>query len=321
MSSEHILVTGALGCIGAWVVRHLVAAGVAVTVFDLSNKAYRMQLIMGEEDIARVRFIVGDIADPQAVTDTVAASGATTIIHLAALQIPACRANPTLGAQVNVVGTVNVFEAARKAGHRRLVYASSAAVYGPVEEYPPGPLADDAPLLPRSLYGVFKQADEGIARVYWHEHGISSIGLRPYVVYGPGRDQGLTSSPTKAMLAAAAGAPYHIAYGGHFDMQYAGDVARSMIAALHVPFDGSRAFNLGGTVAHMADVVAAITRAAPASRGQISFDEKSLGYPEAMDGSAARAVLGDLSVTPLDAGVAETVATFRRALDKGLIAP
>ncbi len=321
MMNAHILVTGALGCIGAWTVHLLAAAGAKVTVFDLSNRAHRMQLIMDADVIARVQFIEGDITDPHAVEDALTASGAAAIIHLAALQIPACRANPTLGAQVNVVGTVNVFEAARKAGHRRLVYASSAAVYGPAEEYPPGPLADDAPLLPRSLYGVFKQADEGIAKVYWHDHGISSIGLRPYVIYGPGRDQGLTSSPTKAMLAAAAGEPYHIAYGGRCNMQYAGDVAHSLIAALDVPFMGAQAFNLRGNAVGMAEVVAAIERAAPESAGQITFEAQSLGYPEAMDGSAVRTLLGELPITPLAEGVAETIAVFRRALAKGLIVP
>jgi nucleoside-diphosphate-sugar epimerase len=137
----------------------------------------------------------------------------THIIHLAALQVPFCKAKPSLGAAVNVVGTVNVFEAAKRAGLKQVVYASSVAVYGISEEYPDAPLAHDAPHKPRTLYGVYKHANEGSARISYQDDGISSIGLRPYIVYGPGRDQGMTSGPTKAILAAVLGQPYHIGFG------------------------------------------------------------------------------------------------------------
>ncbi|MCO6451404.1 MAG: NAD(P)-dependent oxidoreductase [Caldilineales bacterium] len=320
MSEERVLVTGALGCIGAWVVRTLLREGAVVSVFDLSDDAHRMRLIMPDEEIARVQFIRGDITEPAAVDAAFAESKATRIMHLAALQIPACRGNPVLGARVNVVGTVNVFEAARKAGINHIVYASSIAVYGPAEDYPPGPLSPDAPLLPRTLYGVFKQADEGIAKVYWYDHGISSLSLRPYIVYGPGRDQGLTSSPTRAMLAAAAGLPFHIPYGGRADMHYVADIAAILTRALRTSYQGADAFNIRGSVVDMAEVVAAIEAVAPEMRGQITFAESKLPYPEEVDDSAARAALGNLPHTPLADGVAETIATFRQALVAGRIA-
>lgn len=319
--SERVLVTGALGCIGAWVVRNLVAEGVPTAVLDVSTAAHRMRLIMSDEEIARVQFIVADIADLAAVEQAFQDSQATQIIHLAGLQIPACRANPALGARVNVLGTVNVFEAARRAGLGRVVYASSIAVYGPKEEYPPEPVRHDAPLRPRTHYGVYKQANEGTARVYWLEHGISSIGLRPYVVYGPGRDQGLTSSPTKAMLAAAAGKGDHIGYGGRCDMQYADDVARTFIQALRAPFDGAEAFNLRGGVARMDEVVAAIEAAAPSLAGQFTFDKAPLPYPEEFDDSALIAALGPPPHTPLAEGVARTIHLFEEALQAGRLAP
>ena len=90
-----------------------------------------------------------------------------------------------------------------------LAYASSVAVYGPANIYPPGPLADDAPLAPVTLYGVTKEANEGWAAIYWQDYAVPSVGLRPFFVYGPGRDQGVSSTPTKAMAAAAIGRPYH----------------------------------------------------------------------------------------------------------------
>src|SRR4029078_12050555 len=103
-----------------------------------------------------------------------------------------------VGAMFNVVGTFNVFEAARALGLTRVVYASSAAVFGLADE------AVDETVSPSPLThsGVFKQANEGNPRVYSADHGISSVGLRPFSVYGVGRDSGLTSDPTRAIKSA-----------------------------------------------------------------------------------------------------------------------
>ena len=314
MAEERFLLTGALGCIGAWVVRNLIQADIPTTILDLGSNPHRMQLIMSDAEIAQVRFITGDITDLATVERAFGESGATRIIHLAGLQVPFCKADPPLGARVNVVGTVNIFEAARRAGLPRVVYASSIAVYGLAEEYPGGPLAHDAPMLPRTHYGVYKQANEGTARIYWLDDGLSSIGLRPYTVYGPGRDQGMTSTPTKAMLAAALGQPYHISFGGRTDMQFADDVARAFIRAAQAPFEGAEVFNLRGSVVSMAEIVAAIEAVEPAMRDQITFEAAGLPFPVEMDDTPATAALGPLPRTPLAEGVARTIEIFKQAL-------
>jgi UDP-glucuronate 4-epimerase len=320
MSHERFLITGALGCIGAWAVRHLVRAGIPTVVFDLGGDPHRLRLIMEPDELAQVRFITGDITDLAAIEAAVRDSGTTHLIHLAALQVPFCKADPPLGARVNVVGTVNLFEAAKRAGIKQVVYASSIAVYGMSDDYPDEPLPHEALPKPRTHYGVYKQANEGTARIYWLDDGVASLGLRPYTVYGPGRDQGLTSGPTKAMLAAAAGQPYHIAFGGRCVYQFAGDAARIFIQAARQPISGADAFNLGGSTAHMADMVTAIEAAAPDMRGSITYDERPLPFPEAVDDSAVTSVLGPLPYTSLHEGVAQTVETFRRALSSKLIA-
>ena len=321
MQTERFLVTGALGCIGAWVVRNLVREGVPTAIFDQASDPRRLRLIMADEELARVQMVGGDISDLTAIEGALKETGATHLIHLAALQVPFCKADPSLGARVNVVGTVNVFEAAKRCGLPRVVYASSAAVYGISEDYPEGPLGHDAALRPQTHYGVYKQANEGTARVYWKDNGISSIGLRPYVVYGPGRDQGLTSGPTTAMLAATLGERFEIPFGGRFDLQFADDVARAFLRAARAPFEGADVFNLRGSVVHMREIVEAIEAAAPAMRGKLSFADVKLGFPEEMDGTPLLSVLGPLPHTSLAEGIAATMSTFQQALADGRPVP
>jgi UDP-glucuronate 4-epimerase len=241
------------------------------------------------------------------------------LIHLAALQVPFCKATPVLGAQVNVVGTVNIFQAAKRCGIKQVVYASSIAVYGTSEEYPDGLVDDHATLHPRSLYGVYKQANEGTARIYWQDDAIASIALRPYVVYGPGRDQGMTSGPTKAMLAAAAGQAFNIPFGGCCIYQYVRDVARVFIQAARTPFQGAEVFNMRGAVVPMETIVSAIEQAEPSAAGRITFTGQPLSLPSDVDDSRLHATLGSIPETPLQQGVEETIHIFKRALAQGRI--
>ncbi|HKF74924.1 MAG TPA: NAD-dependent epimerase/dehydratase family protein, partial [Candidatus Dormibacteraeota bacterium] len=218
---ERFLVTGALGCIGAWTVRRLVEEGTPVVATDLAGDAHRWRLLdPGLE--GSVPLVRCDVTDAEALRRLVAGHGITHVVHLAALQVPFARADPALGARVNVEGMAVVLETARRLRDqvRGVAFASSIAVFGPAARYGPGPLPDDAAPAPATLYGAYKLADEWMSRVYDLDHGITSIGLRPAVVYGPGRDQGLTSSPTMAMLAAAAGRPWRIDWNGSAGYQH-----------------------------------------------------------------------------------------------------
>jgi nucleoside-diphosphate-sugar epimerase len=146
MPNDRFLITGALGCIGAWTVRNLVREGTPVVVFDLASDPRRLKLIMSDDELARVTFVTGDITDLEALERALDDHAITRVIHLAALQIPFVRANPPLGARVNVVGTVNVFEAVARRRDRigSLVYASSAAVYDAVDAGESGVVAHGA---------------------------------------------------------------------------------------------------------------------------------------------------------------------------------
>jgi nucleoside-diphosphate-sugar epimerase len=307
MSEPRFLVTGAYGCIGAWVVHELVADGRHVVTFDLSDEPRRLRLLLDDDEIADVAHVSGDIADLVAVEAAIDFHGVTHVIHLAALQVPFCRADPPLGARVNVVGTVNVFEAASRRTHLApIVYASSIAAFdrdGTMSGHP------------STIYGVYKRANESTASVYLAEHGVSSTGLRPHTIYGVGRDQGVTSAPTTAMLAAAAGVGYTIPYGGGAQLQLARDAARAFVAASLAGHEGATVHNLPGRRVPIEEVVAALD--APG----IGFDDVRLPFPEEVDGASFTASFPDYEETPLAEGVAATVDRFRALLAEGLVHP
>src|SRR5581483_1751623 len=129
MPSERWLITGALGCVGAWCCRQLVREGHAVVAFDLGTDRRRWELVMSSEEIAAIDHVSGDITELDAVERALADNDTTHLIHLAAMLIPLAAADPPRGALVNVVGTVNIFEAAKRHGLAGLSYASSVAVY------------------------------------------------------------------------------------------------------------------------------------------------------------------------------------------------
>jgi UDP-glucuronate 4-epimerase len=304
---EKFLVTGAFGCIGAWVTRVLVEKHVPVVGFDLGDDPYRLQLVLSSEQLEGVPRVRGDVTDLQALDRAISEHGITHVVHLAALLIPQIKANPPGGAAVNVLGTTNVLEVSKRRGLQGVAYASSAAVYGPDDA---GGIEDARN--PATLYGVFKLANEATARVYWKEDGVGSIGLRPYVVYGPGRDQGLTADPTLAMAAAARGEGYRIGFGGRCQMHYALDAAHTFVAAARAASDTCAVFNLGGPVSSMREVVTAIEQAAPEVTRAIGFEDTALPFPESLDSGALEETVGHTPSTPLAEGVRATIEHFRQ---------
>jgi nucleoside-diphosphate-sugar epimerase len=287
------------------------AQNAAVVCFDQSADPQRLRQIMDDDEIARARFVAGDICDEAALTKLVNDYSITNIIHLAGVQVPVCRANPRLGAMINVVGTINVFEAARQTNGqvRRIAYASSAAVFGEAEE---GHVAkeDEAGRM-ATHYGAFKRCNEDNARVYSLDHGLPSAGLRPLTVYGVGRDFGITSGPTKAMKAAVVGRPYHIAFGGKTDFLYAGDTAEAFIRAAATDLPGARVFNLHGDTVAVADIIAAIETLIPAAKGAITCAPAGMPMPSHLDDTAIRAALQLPPATTLAEGVRETIERFQ----------
>ena len=315
----RVLLTGGYGCIGSWIARNLVARGDDVWIYDLNEDLTRMRQVLDDDQAGLVRFVQGDVTDLPRLTSALDELEISHVVHLAGLQVPICRADPLLGARVNVIGTLAVFEAvkAHTPQIQRLVYASSAAVFGAPDTYGLGELGDDVPLRPTTHYGVFKCCNEANARIYYQDHGITSVGLRPWTVYGVGRDFGMTSEPTKAIKCVALRRKYHITYGGLQDLQYADDVARTFIRCLEAPLKGAKAYNLRGSVVDLAEFRRILCSVAPEAGDLVTFGDRQLPIAYDLSDKALQRDLGPVPFTALEDGIQQTLARFRRLLLDG----
>lgn len=312
-SHSKFLVTGAKGFIGAWVVKNLVERGDRPWIFDQDAQSHRLTALLTPTQMAQISFIEGDITQKTDVEKAVGDHGITHIIHLAALQVPACAANTVLGASVNVLGTLNVFETAKRRRDlvKSVVYASSAAVFGPEDLYGSETVGEGAPLQPTTHYGVFKQCNEGNARVYFDNDGISSCGLRPWAVYGVGRDQGITSGPTKAIKAAVVGRPYTIRFTGGLDLQYVRDTAEIFLRCADAGLSGARVYTLRGSVIEVSEFLKVLGELLPPSRHLVKAEGGKLSIAYDLGDSALVRDLRDVPRTSLETGIQETVAIFK----------
>jgi nucleoside-diphosphate-sugar epimerase len=315
----RVLITGGYGFIGAWIIRTLLARGDSVFVFDLKEDPRRLRLILSDANVNKVMFVPGDVTDLPALTAALRAHAITHVIHLAGLQVPTCRTDPLLGAKVNVLGTLAVFEAIKALGGQvqRLVYASSAAVFGGPDKYRNTPLADDVMLVPSTHYGVFKCCNEGNARIYHQDHGIDSVGLRPWTVYGVGRDLGMTSEPTKAIKAVLLGRPYAINFGGWTDFQYVDDVAKTFVNCLDRPYTGARSYNLRGAVVTLKEFHTTLCKVLPEAAKLVTTGTTQIAIAYDLSDGGLQSDLGPMPKTSLEDGIRETVAMFQQLQSEG----
>lgn len=304
-----VLVTGAGGCIGAWVCAILSRSGVPVIASDIAKSPARAALIMGEEAAQALDWTALDVTDGAAVAGLVSDSGVGAIIHLAGLQVPFCAANPALGARVNVEGTINILEAARHNQIRRTVFASSVAAAA----FPPGgPYRE-------TLYGAYKVANEQTAFVYWNDWQVPSVGLRPNVVYGVARDQGISSKNTIGIQAAVLGEPYDIPFTGPYSWLYAGEAAAAFIAAVGQDGAGAHTFDLNGRCDTIEAGLAALDRLSPNHR--VTAGGAPFPFPPDLDEAPLRRHLPDYPAISVSVGVEATWRAFTELQSQGRLPP
>jgi len=296
-----VLVTGGSGFVGAWIVRRLLQRGVAVRILDKNSNRTIVREIVGPE-ADTLEWHIGDVSS---MTDvSLAAEGCQAAVHLAGILLPACRENPVRGAEINLIGTLNLFEAGIRNGFQKIVYSSTAGVFGPDDGLVPRPVTH---------YGAFKLATEGSARAYWEDQCFQSVGFRPFVIYGPGRETGLSAGPSLACRAAARGEAYTVPYIGSAGYVYVDDVAAAFESALFTDLPGANVFNLVGEVAPIEDVIQAIRRVVP--EAVLNAEGEPLPIASGIGDDNLYDVFHGLQRTALKDGIAATIEHYRTSCD------
>ena len=218
------------------------------------------------------------------------------ILNLAGLMTPDCSSNPSLGAEVNIKGSINVFEAIKKNNIKFLIYTSSGGVYGNEDKYNP---------FPETHYGAFKLAVEGMARAYFNESLISSVGLRPFVIYGPGREIGGTAGVTLACKAAKQNFEYTVGFSGKVGFVYVEDVTNLVERLIDKAPVGAITMNINGITTSVENFVSIIKKNIPDAN--VKFSGKPLSVVEEILGGEPSKTFKDFKYTSLDNGINKTI--------------
>jgi len=290
---EKIIIFGGCGFLGSWIVKAFLKKGYIVSIFDLKIQKELLSHVVGE-DINKIKFINGDITNYEQVQESI--NDMDHVINLAGLMTPDCSSNPILGAKVNVLGSINVFEALKKNNNKFLVYASSAGVFGQKDHYYP---------FPETHYGAYKLAVEGVARAYLNEDGISSVGIRPYVIYGPGREVGGTAGVTLACKAAKQGESYTVNFSGKAGFVYVQDVVDLVEMSIAQIPSGALTFNINGITADVSEFINLIKKNIPLS--DIGIEGDPLSVVDEIRGNEPSKTFKKFKYTSLEDGIKRTI--------------
>jgi len=313
----HFIVTGGCGFFGSWIIRRLFADGHRVTVFDVERTTKRWEMILSPQQIEQIAFRSVRIDEADQVKSAFEAAAPDAIIHLAGLQVPTCRANPLAGARVNVIGTLAIFEAAASLKNKPpVVYASSAAVFGSDADYDTASVGDHSVPKPGTHYGAFKLCNEHCARAYFLEKQILSVGLRPMTVYGPGRDVGMTSFPTRAIAAAILKKKFDIPFKGPSTYTFAEEVADIFVNAALKPVPGAPAYTVGGDVIDVATFIMELDRVVPGAAGLVTASGGDLPVASSMDDAELRKAYPVRRINIAE-GIKRTVEIFQTLAARG----
>lgn len=323
-TNECFLVTGGLGCIGAettkWLLRNTTGK---IIVCGRDVNPQRVDRVFHDVDTTNLKVIAVDITNQELLSNTIEEEGISHVIHLAALQTPDCNQHRDLGMQINLGGTQNLIEAMKChcSQIKRFVFASSIAVYGPRAFYPEGRVPIDAVPHPVNVYGAWKLAAENITRIFSEETGIDAISIRPGVLFGPGRDAGLTSTPTTALKSVALGIPYEIPFENSQDYLYAPDVGAAFGHATTEPFTGYSAFTLPSHTVDTSHFVSAITEAAEdigiASQCNVTIGNQTVPFICDLAYETFHNAFPNVPHTQLKIAVQLSLRTFQQQLEKG----
>jgi len=314
-----VLITGGMGVIGSEASRKFVKEGHRPVLYARHRDDNLIADLADKVDIA-----LGDVTDLPRLLDVIKTNRITHIVHAAAFVGAVSQANPPLSIDVNVRGTVNVLEAARLFGIRRVVFTSAKGVYGPLTGefgYPNyRPIPEDMPKNPKRIYDAAKQMGEHLCLYYNDAMGVDSVMLRFATTYGPGKTarHGKMGVTSQIVEAPAAGKPFHIAQGGDEkdDFIYNKDSALGIYLATIAENPKSRVYNIGsGVGSTLRDFERALRRHIPDADISIGPGLNFLGMPYPMHGiydvTRARDELGFKCEYDIDRGVEDYLRTLR----------
>ena len=322
---SKILVTGGTGCIGSAAIYKLLQyEGVEkIYVATRSNNVKPLQLWQGDSLDPRVEMVTLDVSDYGLVQKTVPQLDPTHMIHLGGFQSPDCSAQHLKGMEINVGGTMVLFDVAEKLPHlERFVFASSGAVYGPRAMYPAATVDEEVRLSPPNHYGIWKMAGAHLARLFHDTTGIPTVCLRLNTTYGPGRDKGMTSAPTNAMKAIALSTvqkkviPFAMPYYGLENYHYVEDVGEHFAACAMQPFAGYGYFNIKGQTIEVKQFLDIIRQESTAlglgnyADISIAADANPAMFIHSLNHEKIDATFRDLPLTPLAEGVRKSLQKF-----------
>ena len=306
------LVTGGAGFIGSHIVKHLVAGNQPVRVLDnfSTGNPARLDGLAG-----KVEVIEGDIRDEALVHRAMA--GIEIVLHQAAQpSVPQSMLDPVTTYAVNLTGTLNLLKAARDANVRRVVLASTSAVYG----NDPTPVKSEL-LIPKpvSPYASSKLATEGVAEVFTYAYGLPCVALRYFNVYGPGQDPNSAYAaviPKVIDLMHQGELPTIFGDGGQTrDFVYVGDVVEANMIAARAPAAPANVYNIAsGRAVTILDMVGTLAALLGTDATVRHLPERAGDIRDSLaDVSKAKRDLGFIAATSLEAGLAQTVGKHRVA--------
>lgn len=315
--TRTVLVTGGTGFIGAYVTRKLLKSGARVVAYDLQPRGNVLDLLIPEHQQSENPPVLeqGEVTDGFRLLALCRKYEVDSIVHLASPLTMDVVANPTTGIRDICMGTLGVFNTAREAKVRRVVWASSVAVYGSRGDYPPGALSETAFHNPPNLYGASKSLCEVMARQLAKTDGLDTVGLRLSVVYGAGRRRGYMTYPSALMRDAATMPSVIVRFGDQrLHWQYVEEVADMALAALNSRRRGEgKVYNAFGDSRSWRDAAKILQAIRPELKLEVreEVDEALVDAVEDYEATAFTADFGTERQWPLEKGIADTLATYR----------
>jgi nucleoside-diphosphate-sugar epimerase len=312
LAESRILVIGGAGFVGSHIVDQLLLERVReVVVFDNFLRGKRANLAHAMRD-GRVRLIDGSVTDRARLRDVT--RGMDAVFHLAALWLYECVHQPRDAVEVNIVGTYNVVEACHELGVRKVVYSSSASVYGDAISVP---MTEEHPFNNRTMYGATKIVGEQFFRCFNAQHGLDYVGLRYMNVYGARMDDkgAYVSVIVKVLERIANGLPPVIFGDGSqsYDFVHVEDVARANVLALQSKAT-DQFFNVGTGVRTTINALVTSLLAAAGSNLRPEYQPQEQTFVMHRVGSTEKAsrLLGFRAQIPLERGLRSVVDWWRR---------